>query len=813
MTAVAQPIIWFAALQLLGLLVFPLAFLLFGRLPGRGYGFTKPLALLLAGYCWWLIGHIPGLANFPGTILLLLVSAAVLSGWLARSKWPAILGYLRREWPTVLVTELVFLAFFALWLAVAAHAPAINHTEKPMDFGFLNAVLYSNTFPPEDPWLAGHSVSYYYFGHLMIAFLVKLTGVASPIGYNLAVATIPALLAAGTFTLVSALVRLSGGSRTHGYIFGVIAPSLLVLTGNLEGGLELIHSLGWGGEGFWQWVGIKGLEGGPGRVSSFFPDQYWWWWRATRVIDTLSNGVSLDYTITEFPFFSFLLGDLHPHMTGLPFVVLFLGAVLNLYLSNTPAGLAWLRRHPLEAAALALILGALAFINTWDFPVFAAVLTGVVFAKSLRDSRSNDPVLSSLARSLVVTIPITILGFALFLPFYLTFTSQAGAPLPVTGPGTRPFLFLVVMGFPVLVAAVFSLRQALPAFTAGTEHNQPSEVTLASLAAAVAIAPLILWVIGLGLVYWIAGPAQTGNLSVVNRLVITVPLLLLAGLAGLSALRRNRLGLNPPVGFPLLLSAAAFGLLALAELFFVLDFFGSRMNTVFKVYYQSWLLLTVAGSVGLYYLWVNRRTSSLPATTAKYALATLGIVLLAISLYYPAGAILDRTGIGGPGYTFSGKTLDGLAFAQERDPGEYGAIVWLRETAPPGRLVEAAGSDYTDYGRVSSSTGRPTVLGWPGHEHQWRGSLEPLAGREEDVRSIYTAGDIEQVARLLDKYGIRYVYVGSRERETYGPAGLTRFEDFMETVFTADGVTIYALPSGSTGSAPAREIMGPHARR
>ena len=159
------------------------------------------------------------------------MSAAVLSGWLARSKWPAILGYLRREWPTVLVTELVFLAFFALWLAVAAHAPAINHTEKPMDFGFLNAVLYSNTFPPEDPWLAGHSVSYYYFGHLMMAFLVKLTGVASPIGYNLAVATIPALLAAGTFTLVSALARLSGGSRTHGYIFGVIAPVLLILTG------------------------------------------------------------------------------------------------------------------------------------------------------------------------------------------------------------------------------------------------------------------------------------------------------------------------------------------------------------------------------------------------------------------------------------------------------------------------------------------------------------------------------------------------------------------------------------------------------
>ena len=247
-----------------------------------------------------------------------------------------------------------------------------------------------------------------------------------------------------------------------------MAPLLLILTGNLEGGLELIHSLGWGSEGFWQWVGIKGLEGAHGRISSFFPDQYWWWWRATRVIDTLSDGVSLDYTITEFPFFSFLLGDLHPHMIGLPFVVLFLGAALNLYQSRTPIGFAWLRCHPLEAIALALLLGALAFINTWDFPVLAAVLAGVAFAKSLRDSPANGSVRSALAGSLVTTIPIAGLGFAMFMPFYLAFTSQAGVPLAVTGPGTRPFLFVVVMGFPAMLAAAFCLRQFPSALTAGT---------------------------------------------------------------------------------------------------------------------------------------------------------------------------------------------------------------------------------------------------------------------------------------------------------------------------------------------------------
>ena len=68
-----------------------------------------------------------------------------------------------------------------------------------MDFGFLNAVLQSRFFPPEDPWLSGHAISYYYFGHFMMAFLTQLTGVASSVGYNLALACIPALAGIGAF--------------------------------------------------------------------------------------------------------------------------------------------------------------------------------------------------------------------------------------------------------------------------------------------------------------------------------------------------------------------------------------------------------------------------------------------------------------------------------------------------------------------------------------------------------------------------------------------------------------------------------------
>lgn len=804
----AQPLIWLAALELLGLLALPPAFLLFRRLPGRGYGFAKPLALVLVGYCWWLLGHVPVVPNSPWDLAVLLVVGGGVSGWLACRRLDALRQFLREEWKTILAAELVFLGFFFFWLAIVADVPQINHTEKPMDFAFFNAVLTAGSFPPEDPWLAGHSISYYYFGHLMLASVAKLTGIASPVSYNLAVATIPALLASGAFALVFSLVRLSGGSRSAATVFGVSAPALLMLIGNLEGGLELVHSLGWGGNGFWQWVGVKGLEGGG--QGSFFPEQHWWWWRATRIIDSLAGGRSLDYTITEFPFFSFLLGDLHAHMMSLPFLVMFLGIGLNLFQTRGPLGLQWLRRHPLEAVFLSLLLGALAFINTWDFPVFAVILGLIIFARAMGnpqglDSDYNGPgdpgapsaasrPLAAAVQTLAMLVPVTAVAVVLFLPFYANFSSQASVALPVTGPGTRPFLFLVAIGFPFLLAAAFCLKQL-----SGVGRPSRADRPVVALAAGVCLAPLALWGIGLGMVAWLVGPETLGDLRAGNRLLLTGTLLGLAGLAGFSALQRVRLDRCPPAAFALLLTASALGLLALADLFYVLDFFGNRMNTVFKTYYQAWLLLAIAGAYGLYYLWSRRKIGGRSAFVVQVGAAGVGVALLAVSLYYPVGAIMDRTSIGNPGYSFTGKTLDGLAFLHPRDSGEYRAIAWFREEAPPGRLVEAVGGDYTDYGRVSSGTGRPTILGWAGHEHQWRGTTDPLEGRAEDVRQIYAGRDAAEATRLLQKYGVRYVYVGRRERDSYGEAGLTDFGSFMETVFASDGVTVYELPiSGTT---------------
>ena len=786
-------LVWLLAIEMLGLAALPLTFLLFHRLPDRGYTLSKPLALVLFSFVLWVLGLAHVFPNSIFTIFGILALGTGISGWALyryKDQWAV---FLRAEWRTVLVAEGVFLAFLLLWLGIASGSPAINHTEKLMDFGFVNAVLQSRFFPPEDPWLAGHSISYYYFGHFMMAFLIKLTGISSAVGYNLAITLVPALVAMGAFGLVYNLVRLSGAGRASALGFGLAAPALVILVGNLEGALEFIHLRDWGGDGFWGWIGIKGLESGADTGSGVFPDQFWWWWRSTRVIDTLADGQSLDYTITEFPFFSFILGDLHAHVVSLPFMILVLSLGLNLFQSPAKLGFRWLTRHPLEAAALALFLGSLAFINAWDYPLMVAILLALVLAKCY--GQEDGDLGRALRNTAFIMGPIVLLSVVLFLPFYSTFGGQASGILPLQDQSTRPFLFFIVIGLFFLLGLSFLLRQL-----SGLGRPNPGQAPVAVAAIMVPMAPFLVW----AAIVLVATAISDGPVEAVTRVggrfLWVLPGLAMVGLAGFSAAQRLLLGRDPLIAFPLLLLAAAMLLLVGAELFYVVDQFGGafrRMNTVFKVYYQAWLLLALVGAYALYYWHRQRPRRGVVPRLGHYTWIVVVGLLVASSLYFSVGAGLDRAGFLRQSPTLENNTLDGLAFLQGSGGGEYAAIRWLRDDAPWGRIVEAVGDDYSDYGRISAGTGLPTVLGWKGHERQWRGSSRLFDGREEDVAQIYQTDDPVEALGLLQKYGVRYVYVGARERSSYGEAGMEKFDGFLRTAFTAQGVIIYEMDDGA----------------
>jgi YYY domain-containing protein len=785
---VYHALIWLIVVELLGLLALPLTFRLFSRLPDRGVTFSKALSILLLTYGAWLLGLTHVVPNSRYTLIALMVLLAVLSLFVLWRRWRDFRDFLSRERVPILVGEAVFLGLFVLWVAIVSHTPEINHTEKPMDLAFLNASLRSRFFPPEDPWLAGHAISYYYMGHMMMAMLTKLTGIASSVSYNLSICLIPALTGSIAYGLVYNLIRLSGARIRSAATYALFAPLLVGLIGNLEGVMEFAYLRGWGSRGFWEWVSVKGLHPvSHSPQEGVFPEQHWWWWRGSRVVDTLdytkslTDPGSLDYTINEVPFFSFILGDMHPHVLSLPFFLMSIGLILNIFLSPVRVGFRWLRAHPWESLAAAVIIGSLGFINVIDFPVIAALLAVAVLAKAYGENRRLLP---SLWATVVMLAPILIAAVLLYLPFYRTLNSQVPwdlAVIPVEEVATQPFHYILVWGFLAFLGLSYLGRQLFSRF-AERERNR----RLIVLLAVGLLGPFALWaLVTVFLGVFDEGPVAT-LLAAGNKFIRILPLAAIAGVGAHLAFSRTGDDRARSSAMLLLLLAAAFYLIMGTELFHLNDLFGNRMNTVFKLYYQAWILLALVGAYGLFN-WLSRPVPRrLLAKVADSVWMLIVGFLLVCSLYYSVGAILDKTG-----RFKDSATLDGLEFVRESSPGEYEAIEWLRDEAEPGRIVEAVGGVYSEFGRVSAVTGLATVIGWEGHERQWRGSDELFKGRKDEVAQVYQSGDPDTVLGVLEKYDVRYVVVGRRERTAYGEDGLTVFDGLLERAFESGDVVIY----------------------
>ncbi len=822
---------WLIALWAMSLVGFPIAATAagLGRLADRGWAVSRPLTLLIVGWVTWIGGTLGVIPNSPSGIASVLVVVGLLAALLAWRHRPELVDFLRRRWTVIVSTEALFLVLFALWALVTSEAPAISHTEKPMDFGILNAIINSAQFPPEDQWLSGHAIAYYYGGHYVAAMLTTLSGVPSDVGYNLAMATIPAMFGVGALGLVYNLLRLAGASAAQGLLIGTATALGIGLLGNLSGVLEFLYVRGVGADWLWEWIAVKGLEP-PSGGDGWLPDGFWWWWRGTRVIDTLGDGgASLDYTITEFPFFSFLLGDLHAHVSSLPFLMLTLSLGLSLLAAPEPPGMQWVKNRPWEAGILALALGALAFINAWDFPVYLSVLGLLAIVRWLawqyRPAAANlhgplpsptrdraSDVIGDLARSFghgaLLMVSLAAAGVILYLPFYLSFDSQTSGILPYSGPATRPVLFMIVMGVPSILAGGFVARAALDA---GWPMGERRPIALVAGSFSVGVFALWLITLALRVSIW-PDDVDLANNLVIGRVMLALPTLMMGSVASYCALVLAS-GRRPMhwVVFALALAAVGFFLLGGAELFHISDQFGNRMNTVFKFYYQAWLLLGISGAIGMYYIlavplrhaWVDELALLLDGLR----IAWVGVVasLLIVSAYYPAAAVIDRTGWASEGATLRDNTLAGLDHLRRSSPGEYEAIVWLRDLPEPGRIVEAVGGDYDSHGGIAAATGRATPLSWEGHERQWRGDdiNAELARRRTDVEAIFTSDQSAISRELLRHYGIRWLVAGPRERSAYGHDVDDRMvkwagEGWLASAFESDGVVVYEV-AGQSG--------------
>jgi YYY domain-containing protein len=845
---------WWFLIQLLGLAAWPLAFRLLRFLPDRGYTASKPLGLLLTSFVLWLLGSLGLLPNNIGGVLFALAVVIAASAWaLSREGVSALRDWLREHRAMVLVYEALFLVAMCGWAAYRATNPGINSTEKPMEFMFLNSILRSPSFPPQDAWLSGFGISYYYFGYVMMAVMTRLAGTAPGVAYNVSHGLWFALIAGGAF---GAAYQISNFKSQIKWVMlpivvGVMAAVFVVFLGNLEGTLEIAHSNGVGSPGFWKWLDIKDISG-PAETGGQSL-RFYWWWRASRVVHDYTLQGGDQEVIDEFPFFSFLNGDLHPHTLAYPFAFLAISLALNVYRGTaphpnppparereqTPFSLSegrggdegWLHL-PLawyDLLLYAICLGALGFLNTWDFPIYLLLVVAAFALRRWQEiillghSEPRTPLRGQVGEESfgsaqgdtneaiwdVVKLGaiLGVAGFALYLPFYASFQSQARGILPNLFNATRFPQFLVMFGQFAVPGALFLL--ALAAL-----HSKVSAFRfwLGTLgwACLILIGATILGLLfGLitpdarnALQAWLSNkpiPGLDPNIGnfVGGRLLqrlfdpwtalwlalaIVVIVKLFGRLVTQSTDEEDKPLANPSVPFILSLFLFGAGLAMSVEFIYLADSFGTRMNTVFKFYYQVWALWGVgtACAIGLILddekLW----------TPFRVVTGIVAMLLVVAGLVYPITAISTLG-------DWKHLTLNGTAWVEQSSPDEYAAIQWLNQNVADSPVIlEAPGQSYhPEQSRVSAYTGLPTVLGWGGHELQWRGNYDEAGRREPDIKKIYTTRDDKETLTLLDKYAISYVYVGPVEREMFPDAGLQKFERLMDVVFRQGNVTIY----------------------
>ena len=730
---------FWALIELIGLGAAPLAAVLLARLPGAGIGFGKVLGLLLVTWLIWLGGSstLVPYDTISAALWIALVCSlglfAWVRGWRGRRalERPEPRGRLarrrrRRLEARVPATdplrrrlfwgaEAVFLVSFAAMALLVAYSPDVWNTEKPMDMAFLNAANRAGTFPPQDPWLAGFDLNYYYLGQLAMAVPVKLADLAPDRGYNLAVAALFGLTATAVFTLAATIWGAARGPR-GALRAGLCAIVLVLVAGNLEGARLLV------------------ADGGPLRAYD--------WFGATRVIDD---------TINEFPWFSFLLGDLHAHVLALPFTLLALGFALQVVLDGprlAPRG-----RALFEGAVCALAVGFLYAVNAWSYPVIAGLLVLALLAW-LRDPRS-EPARPAAARWLLLVLAASAL---LMLPFHLSFDPAArGIGVVEEGRGFAGWLRDNVLLYGSLGGLVaFAYVGRLTA----TRHPGRNAA-------------------------WILVAALFAGSLLAALEYLHVALLAGALLVALGALFSTRVA--APARMVWLLIAGGVACLLGPELLYVRDEFDGgrfyRMNTVFKLGYQAWLLLGL-GAIGA----LAWRSEWLALRRLRWTLGPLAALLVAAAFAYPVAGTYARK----DGFTRA-PTLDGLGWLRDRAPGDVGAIDWLREHAAGGDVVlESVGDDYSSFGhaRISTFTGLPAVLGWPGHERQW---AHDVGTRREDVARMYESTTAAGAEDLLRRYDVRYVVVGPLELADHGDEGVAKWDSLGERVYDAGGTVVWRL--------------------
>jgi YYY domain-containing protein len=449
------------------------------------------------------------------------------------------------------------------------------------------------------------------------------------------------------------------------------------------------------------------------------------YWHASRVI-----GPEDFKTINEFPFFTFFHADLHPHLLAFPF---FIAAFAVAHRWMEMKGGFGLRRW-LWLLLPAFVAGTARAASLWNMPALGILLV-VCGALAPEGGARVSSVIRALGGALV-----GFAGFAASLFLFYAYTTSfqlenKGLGRATMFSGALEFLGVWGIFFAVIGAALW------PGRGEDTEDvRRRRGLRLIVAAAACLLAGLLL-----------GRPAM--------------PILLFLSLLAARALWRS---LRAPEAdadgvFAAFLLLLGFAMVAGCEFVFFKDNYGrdlQRMNTIFKFYHQAWPLIAVGAAV------FAARALDAAAGTRRRALRFFFGAAAAVSLLWAVNVTISRLRQkDGP------LSLDAAGPLARRNIGDAAAIEWLLKNTSRGDVVmEASGDPYTEFARISSHSGIPTVMGWANHEGLWREktpSGAEVMERLGRVKDFYTNADPRRAWETLQKYRVTHVVVGDMERRAY----------------------------------------------
>jgi len=728
---------WWVLMFILGLTFLPLTVHIFENFLDRGYIFSKILAIAGLSYSIFLFGtlHLVPFTRINSIALLIGISIIIFLkfAFSRKDKWflkKEFLLVIKEKWKIILFEEALFFIALFFWAYIKSFQPDIHGLEKFMDFGFVNSILRSSYFPAKDIWFTPLSINYYYFGHLTTAVLTKISDIPSFVSFNLMLSMLFSLTFVASFSIGINLISFISKKKNYSKKILFFSGFITAFLVTLAGNLHPIYA-------FFKSYSVENplpfwdLK----FLPNLFPNSYWYP-NATRFIHN---------TIHEFPLYSWVVSDLHGHVLDIPFVLLTIAVLLSLVISKHEYQnskqiqnskfkmIKKIRDSEFEIRILLIsfLLAVMYMTNAWDGAIYLLLTFFVLIFTEPEINKLKNKILSF---KFFLSIIVLVFSFILFtLPFNLFF---------------KPF----ASGIGLLCAPDFLIKIGkIGPFLFEADHCQTS--------------PLWQLMILYGFFYF----------------------LVFSFFALIFKSKTNRKDL-----FVIILIMISTVLIFVPELIYLKDIYPAhfRANTMFKLVYQSFIMLSLSSgyiiSRIVIYAKENYETKKKIIFIAWLIIFIPLFTLISIYPYFAINSYYGDLKI------YQG--LDGIKYLNNLHQDDYKAILWINKNISGQPVIlEAQGDSYTDYGRISSNTGLPTILGWTVHEWLWRGTYDIPAPRINDVKTLYETTDIKATTGLLKKYDVKFVYIGKLEKQKYLELNEDKFKKIGKIFFSNSGVKIYKI--------------------